>query len=252
LFLRLPYDAISKEMVAASRDNVTDHGKFTDADCVACHTSKTLDHQWQASALQSPHFDFLCTTCHDPHGSNNLYNIYEQLETPNSGTRAVQFLSLTGSYSFADGDAVYDGVCEVCHTTTTYHRNNASGDHSHNGGLDCSECHVHSDGFQPTPTDVDDRSLPMTIRVLSSPTSGPATFHVSATGAGFPGPVRAVIYDVMGRAVRDFLLNLESLGADSIRWDGLDGNGNQVGSGVYIFKVESEEFESATKFVVLR
>jgi hypothetical protein len=49
--------------------------------------------------------------------------IKEVIATPNSGDREVRFFRDTGSNSFADGDSTYDGICEVCHTQTTYHRN---------------------------------------------------------------------------------------------------------------------------------
>lgn len=127
-----------------------DHSKFTDKDCANCHVSEVINRRPLMSAMQSAHFDFLCTTCHDTHGSNNLRNIYEALETPTSGVRTVLFLNLFGPNSFADGDAVYDGVCEVCHTSTAYHRNNASGDHTHNAATNCSTCHDHYNGFQVT------------------------------------------------------------------------------------------------------
>jgi len=39
-----------------------------------------------------------------------------------SGLREVVFLNQEGPNSYADGDAVYDGVCDVCHTGTKYHR----------------------------------------------------------------------------------------------------------------------------------
>ncbi|RJR19578.1 MAG: CxxxxCH/CxxCH domain-containing protein [Nitrospiraceae bacterium] len=68
--------------------------------------------------------------------------------TPNSGSKTVKLFRSTGTNSFADGNATYDGVCEVCHTQTTYHRNSAAGDHTHNAGTACTDCHVHTKGFK--------------------------------------------------------------------------------------------------------
>lgn len=45
---------------------------------------------------------------------------------------------------YVRGEEPYDGVCEVCHTQTTYHRNNASGDHAHYVGENCISCHKHA------------------------------------------------------------------------------------------------------------
>ncbi len=64
-----------------------------------------------------------------------------------TGTKEVKYFRQTGSNSLADNDATYDGICEVCHTQTTFHRNDASGDHAHNSGEKCSGCHNHVDGF---------------------------------------------------------------------------------------------------------
>ncbi len=92
-----------------------------------------------------------CTVCHHVfEDSDNLRFIPEILSTPSSGDRAVIFTARQGQNSFADGDNVYDGVCEVCHTATSHHRNDASGDHSHYAGADCIGCHTHAGEFSPT------------------------------------------------------------------------------------------------------
>jgi hypothetical protein len=79
------------------------------------------------------------------------------IDTPNSGSKPVKFFDSTGPNSFADGDTEFDGVCEVCHTQTNHHRNdgNAPGDFDesnnfigHNDGEACTDCHLHSAGFQ--------------------------------------------------------------------------------------------------------
>ncbi len=102
--------------------------------------------------------DIACTDCHNPHtqeqehtwGSTFSKLVRTTIATTNSGDRAVKLLAPSGPNSFADGDTVYDGVCEVCHTQTAHHRNNSSGDHLHNAAADCTQCHPHEDGFQPT------------------------------------------------------------------------------------------------------
>ena len=64
------------------------------------------------------------------------------ITTPNSGDSAVKFFNETGTNSFADGDIMYNGICEVCHIQTTYHDDIGSGA-SHNEGTDCTQCHDH-------------------------------------------------------------------------------------------------------------
>ncbi|MCL7489214.1 MAG: Ig-like domain-containing protein, partial [Desulfobulbaceae bacterium] len=69
-------------------------------------------------------------------------------KAPKSGKKTIIFNGPTGPKSFADGDGTYDGICEVCHTETTYHQNNAAGDHTHNAGSNCITCHTHASGFK--------------------------------------------------------------------------------------------------------
>ena len=101
-----------------------------------------------------------CLDCHEVHNSvdetfgNNIYMIRDNIVTPNSGTKTVVFTAETGTNSFADGDSTYDGICEVCHTTTTHYRNDGSApdqDHTSQGGQDgqnCIGCHEHGQAFQ--------------------------------------------------------------------------------------------------------
>lgn len=63
--------------------------------------------------------------------------------------KPVKFFRPGGANSFADGDAVYDGICEVCHTKTTHHRNDGTAPaQSHQDGARCTTCHPHANGFQ--------------------------------------------------------------------------------------------------------
>jgi len=79
--------------------------------------------------------------------------IRDRINTPNSGSKPVKFYRPTGQNAFADGDATYDGICEVCHTQTKHHRNNndspGEADHTHNVDLKCTLCHMHKNGFLP-------------------------------------------------------------------------------------------------------
>lgn len=64
-----------------------------------------------------------------------------------SGIKQVIF---TGPSTFADGDSIYNGICEVCHTQTTHFRNNGGGSDQNHGerqGSNCITCHNHANGF---------------------------------------------------------------------------------------------------------
>ncbi len=90
-----------------------------------------------------------CWDCHNHEGeaSLNFKMIQSVMPTPASGDRSVVFTAWSGVNSFADGDATYDGVCEVCHTATDYH-NNIGPPGTHNFTDDCTDCHLHGSGFE--------------------------------------------------------------------------------------------------------
>ncbi len=103
--------------------------------CKDCHTYG--DHQGMD-----------CNKCHQPHNTDktNIYLVRSSVVTPNSGTKIVIFSSETGTNSFADNNSAYDGICEVCHTTTLYHRNDGTGN-AHETAVNCTSCHPHMLNF---------------------------------------------------------------------------------------------------------
>lgn len=145
--------------------------------CLSCHgpaaggaTKKAEVHKNKDGSSYS--FFMTCPDCHDPHdhrgnwlGGTNLAQVgknipgsYDaRISTPNSGVKDVVFESRGASvgdpslHSFADndqdGNGTYDGACEVCHTLTRFHRNNSSGNHSHQTGRTCTNCHNHDNYF---------------------------------------------------------------------------------------------------------
>ncbi len=90
-----------------------------------------------------------CTVCHDfqTFGGSNLFMIGEEIQTPNSGPKPVIFTAMTGHNSFADGDGVYDGPCEVCHTQNKHHNNDGHDNTAHFDGELCIQCHLHTKEF---------------------------------------------------------------------------------------------------------
>ncbi len=81
---------------------------------------------------------------------------YGKLVRATVGGTPVRLFARSGVRSLADGDATYDGICEVCHTQTAYHRNNNSGEHDHFAGQQCTLCHQHDNGFAPNASSMAD------------------------------------------------------------------------------------------------
>ncbi|MDH4100697.1 MAG: hypothetical protein OEV28_09020, partial [Nitrospirota bacterium] len=103
-----------------------------------------------------------CRQCHTPHNTKNIFLVKEQIKTPNSGYRNVDFRSADGfaDYSFANKAELGTGPCETCHTKTSNgngsprYRNTGTGpgDGSHQNAPftgKCIQCHDHKRGFSP-------------------------------------------------------------------------------------------------------
>jgi predicted CxxxxCH...CXXCH cytochrome family protein len=148
--------------------------------------------EMQAAGYTTKHENFVtqCTDCHDPHqywngtftGGQNGYMIKDSIVTPNSGTRTVVFTAMTGPGSMGTNTSPYDSVCEVCHTTTTYHTN--SGAPAHNDRKNCTSCHLHNGGFSAKACDSCHGNPPTTVDTLVGGTANPGS---APTGATTPG-----------------------------------------------------------------
>ncbi|MBN1291256.1 MAG: C10 family peptidase [Candidatus Latescibacteria bacterium] len=101
--------------------------------------------------------------------------------------------------------------------------------------------------------------------VLTTVESTPSEFNVHAP---YPNPfnptttfsyeipedctVEFTIYDILGRQIAILENGLQSAGIHSAIWDGRDQNGNLLGSGIYLYKVNAGLFTSQGKVVFLR
>jgi photosystem II stability/assembly factor-like uncharacterized protein len=61
--------------------------------------------------------------------------------------------------------------------------------------------------------------------------------------------VRLVIYDVRGRAVREFARENVLPGYNSFEWDGKDENGMKVSSGIYYYSLKADKIQLTNKMV---
>lgn len=85
---------------------------------------------------------------------------------------------------------------------------------------------------------------------VPTPSSGPVRLSYSGVLSGVP--VELSIYSARGAHVRTLKDIPSSAGWHTVAWDGLDGFGNPVGSGVYYVKGVSGTETDHTTFVILR
>ncbi len=60
------------------------------------------------------------------------------------------------------------------------------------------------------------------------------------------------IYDIMGREVKTLVNSNISIGKYTVDWDGTNGRGNTVSSGVYFYRMETASFIDVKKMVLVR
>ena len=64
--------------------------------------------------------------------------------------------------------------------------------------------------------------------------------------------VNIIIYDMLGRTVRQLINSTQDAGYKSIHWDGTDSFGNAVSAGVYLYQIKAGEFVQTKKMVLLK
>lgn len=111
--------------------------------------------------------------------------VYGKLIKEYTGGRSTKFFRTSGAKSFADGDGVYDGICEVCHTKTkgpgevARYRNTGNADAGHYVAQECTACHEHIEGFKASCASC--HGCPPTTDIALSP--GGLVWNPSPTGS---------------------------------------------------------------------
>lgn len=97
-------------------------------------------------------------------------------------------------------------------------------------------------------------AAPVPERLLLAP-AAPNPFNPRTTiGYALPqaGQVELAVYDLQGRLVRRLLDKALPAGEASLEWDGLDGRGNAVPSGVYLVRLRTEQGVVSRKVTLAR
>ncbi|MEE9190977.1 MAG: T9SS type A sorting domain-containing protein [Candidatus Neomarinimicrobiota bacterium] len=64
--------------------------------------------------------------------------------------------------------------------------------------------------------------------------------------------VSVVIYDFLGREVRNLVNSIEQPGSHSVNWNGKDGSGNDVSAGIYLYRIQAGGYVETKKMVLLK
>jgi len=157
---------------------------------VATHSTREM----QATGYIPKYTSFVmqCTDCHDNHQSwngvfqpgQNGYMLRSSIKTPNSGTWKVVFTGMTGQGSLGPGTPPYQAICQVCHTATSFNRNN--GGAAHHNGENCTTCHPHNGGFSAGSTSCGNchGDPPVSYNTLVGRPANPGSTPTGAATAG--------------------------------------------------------------------
>jgi hypothetical protein len=103
-----------------------------------------------------------CGSCHDPHGPDTVVDPHTGVEAANLKLIRKKVKHVEGAldlaifqespedFAFYNSNPPWNGICQTCHTSTTHHTNDTSGDHSHEIGANCTSCHSHLSNFLPS------------------------------------------------------------------------------------------------------
>ena len=99
---------------------------------------------------------------------------------------------------------------------------------------------------------IDDLNLPTAFRVHQN---YPNPFNPS-TNIDYDLPedsfVSITIFDMMGRIINQSVLDNESAGFKSFRWNGINDDGLQVSAGVYFYSIRTKNNFETRKMILLK
>jgi predicted acyl esterase len=67
-----------------------------------------------------------------------------------------------------------------------------------------------------------------------------------------PGPVRLMVYDAQGRVLRRLIDGRSDGGTQMVVWNGLDGNGRPVPSGIYFYRLDARSGSATRKLILMK
>ena len=64
--------------------------------------------------------------------------------------------------------------------------------------------------------------------------------------------VEIIIYDILGNFITKFVKQGEGPGQYSVQWNGTNHTGQGVSAGVYLYKIQAEDFVDTKKMILLK
>lgn len=98
----------------------------------------------------------------------------------------------------------------------------------------------------------EDHNLPREFNLLQN---YPNPFNASTTISYLlpvTGEVSLTVYNLLGQTVRTLIQGRQSAGSYSIVWDGKNQNGSSVSSGIYFYRLRTENLSQVRKMVFLK
>ena len=66
------------------------------------------------------------------------------------------------------------------------------------------------------------------------------------------GKVEVIIYDMMGKLIKNLVNEKQSSGQNSIIWNATNNSGNQVSAGLYIYTVKTSNHKQSKKMLLVK
>jgi len=111
---------------------------------------------------------------------------------------------------------------------------------------------THTEIYTECPSGVDDGEFAKAFAGHNYPNPFNPTTTISYIVPSGGAKTRLVIYDLAGRRVRTLIDEEKSGGEYTVRWNGRDDNGRQLGSGVYFYRIEIGDFRVDRRMVMLK
>lgn len=64
--------------------------------------------------------------------------------------------------------------------------------------------------------------------------------------------IRLEVFNILGSRIRVLLSGLQEAGMTQVNWDGRDDAGNELPSGVYLYRLEADSYQSTRKIILLK